>query len=193
MALTRAYLKGMGLTEEQVSAIVEAHSETVTALKETNAALQKDLDAAKEATKNADLSGEWKTKYDALSAEYDGFKKSQADKEARSAKESAFEKLLREAGVGEKRIASIMKVSDIDGLAITKEGTLKDADKLSESIKTEWSDFIAVPVTKGAAVANPPKNTGSAMTKDQIMAISDRAERRAAIKANPGLFVNKGE
>ena len=34
MALTRPMLKGMNLTDEQVSAIIEAHMETVDALKE---------------------------------------------------------------------------------------------------------------------------------------------------------------
>ena len=33
MALTRKLLKGMGLTEEQVDTIIEAHSETVEGLK----------------------------------------------------------------------------------------------------------------------------------------------------------------
>ena len=34
MALTRTLLKGLGLTEEQVGTIIEAHSETVNGLKE---------------------------------------------------------------------------------------------------------------------------------------------------------------
>ena len=33
MALSRKYLQGMGLTEEQVNAIVEANEETITGLK----------------------------------------------------------------------------------------------------------------------------------------------------------------
>ena len=34
MALTRKLLKGMGLTEEQVDTIIEAHTDTVDGLKE---------------------------------------------------------------------------------------------------------------------------------------------------------------
>ena len=34
MALTRKLLKGMGLTDEQVDTIIEAHSDTVDGLKE---------------------------------------------------------------------------------------------------------------------------------------------------------------
>ena len=33
MSLTRSFLKGMGLTEEQVGAIIDAHTETVNGLK----------------------------------------------------------------------------------------------------------------------------------------------------------------
>ena len=32
MSLTRAYLKSLGLEEEKISSIIEAHSETVSAL-----------------------------------------------------------------------------------------------------------------------------------------------------------------
>ena len=34
MAVTRKFLKGMGLTDEQVDTIIEAHSETVDGLKD---------------------------------------------------------------------------------------------------------------------------------------------------------------
>ena len=34
MALTRAMLKGMGLTEEQISAIIDEHTSVTTALKD---------------------------------------------------------------------------------------------------------------------------------------------------------------
>ena len=33
MALTRSFLKGMGITDEQISAIIEAHTESTDALK----------------------------------------------------------------------------------------------------------------------------------------------------------------
>ena len=33
MALTRAFLKGLGLTDDQMSAIIEAHTDTVDGIK----------------------------------------------------------------------------------------------------------------------------------------------------------------
>ena len=69
------------------------------------------------------------------------------------------------------------------------EGKIKDAAKLTENIKTEWADFIVKTETKGANPATPPAHSGSgAKTKDEIMAIKDRSERRAAIAENLELF-----
>lgn len=50
MSITRKLLKGMGLTEEQVETIIEAHTETVTALKKEH---ETALAAAQEASKDA--------------------------------------------------------------------------------------------------------------------------------------------
>ena len=68
MALSRKYLTGMGLTEEQVTAIIEANEETITGLKheietyqtaseDANKNLkrmQKELDTLKEEAEKAD-------------------------------------------------------------------------------------------------------------------------------------------
>ncbi len=51
MSITRKLLKGMGLTEEQVDTIIEAHTETVNGLKDTYEA---DLKAARETNKPAE-------------------------------------------------------------------------------------------------------------------------------------------
>ena len=68
MAVTRSFLKGMGLTDEQVSAIIEEHTNTVNGLKEARdtykadaeklTAVQKQLDDLK-----ANSGDDWKEKY----------------------------------------------------------------------------------------------------------------------------------
>ena len=60
MALTRGLLKGMGLTDEQIGSIIEAHTETVEGLKterdrykteaEKLPAVQKELDGLPKAS-----------------------------------------------------------------------------------------------------------------------------------------------
>lgn len=167
MALTRRLLKGMGLTDEQMETIIEAHTETVDGLKadlaryktdaEALPGLQKELEAAK-----AELTNErkesWKTKYDAIKEEYGAYKSDQEKKAIHSAKENAYRELLKKAGVSDKRIASVLRVSDVDGIELEENGSVKDADKLTEGIKTEWGDFIVGQTTRGAETSNPAAN-----------------------------------
>ena len=146
MALTRKALKAMGLTDEQVDSIIEMHTDTVDGLKadiskyrgdaEKLPGVQKELDDLKAAG-----DGGYKEKYEKEHKDFEDFKAAQTAKEERSAKESAFRNLLKDAGVNEKRIDSIVKVSDIDSLEL-EDGKIKGADKLTETVKTEWADFI---------------------------------------------------
>lgn len=202
MSLKRSMLKAMGIEDEKIEQIMEAHIETVDALKEQRDAykadaekladVQKQLDKA---TKDLEASGKdtYKVKYEAIKEEFDSFKKEQTAKEIRAAKESAYRELLKAAGISEKRIAAILKVSDIDSVELDENGAIKDANKLTESIKAEWADFIPTTTTRGAQTATPPANTGSGMTREQISGIKDRAERRAAIAANLDVFNQKGD
>ena len=64
------------------------------------------------------------------------------------AKETAYRALLKEAGVSEKRIDTVLKVSDIDGIELA-DGKIKNADELTESVKKEWADFIEKPENNG--------------------------------------------
>ena len=111
-------------------------------------------------------------------------------KETKASREKAYTELLKSAGItSEKRIAKILKVDDIDSLEMGEDGNFKDADKLTERIKNEWAEFITTTETKGAETSTPPKNNGgSAMTKDDIMAIKDAGERQKAIIENHELF-----
>lgn len=193
MAFTRKMLKALGIEEEKIEQIIEAHAETVNALKDERdsykaeaekvAEIQKQLDEAKK-----DVVA--KSDYDALKKQYDDYKTAQDAKDARTAKEHAFRELLRSVGVSEKRLNSVMKVSDIDGIELDKDGNIKDADKHTESIKSEWSDFIETTAVRGADTAKPPANNGkgTGKTKDEIMAIKDPATRQAEIAKNPTLF-----
>lgn len=133
--------------------------------------------------------GKWRTKYEGVKADFENYKSEQVKKEAHSAKESAYRALLKEAGISEKRLGAVLKVSDVDGVELDEKGKIKGADKLMESIKAEWSDFITTTQVIGANTPTPPVNTGgSAMTKDEIMNIKDTGERQRAIAENPALF-----
>ena len=201
MALTRKFLKAMGIEEEKIEQIIEAHGETVDALKEERdnykadaeklADVQKKLTKAEETlAKKGDGETVLKEDFDKLKDEYDKYKAGIDAEKLHTAKETAFRELLKAAGVSEKRIASVLKVTDIDGVEIDKDGKIKDAEKHTEDVKKEWADFIETTTTHGANTANPPANNGkgTGKTKEEILAIKDGALRRQEMAANPHLF-----
>lgn len=130
----------------------------------------------------------WETKYNALKEEFTSYKNDVSAKETKATRSNAYKELLKQAGVSEKRLDSVLKVSDIDSLEMGEDGKFKDADKLIESIKTEWADFITTTETRGAKTATPPKTTSVKMTKEEIMKIEDDGERQKAIAENHELF-----
>lgn len=201
MSLTRKMLKAMGIDEDKIEQIIEAHTETVSALKDERdsykedaeklADVQKELNTAKEKiAKHGDGETVSKAEFDELKKEYEDYKKDITAKETRTAKVNAFRELLKAAGVSDKRFDTVIKVSDIDGLELDKDGKIKDADKHTENIKTEWADFIPTTTVVGARTANPPANNGkgTGKTKEEIMAIKDPAVRQKEISENLELF-----
>ena len=162
MALTRKLLKGMGLTEEQVDTIIEAHTDTVDGLKadidkyKGDAAklpgVQKELDDLKAAG-----DGGYKEKYEKEKKAFEDFKTAQTEKETRQAKETAYRELLKAAGVSEKRIPAILKVTDLNGIEMDGD-KIKDADKHTQTVKTEWAEFVESSNTTGANTTTPPAN-----------------------------------
>ena len=176
MSLTRKMLKAMGIEDEKIDQIIDAHTETVDALKEQRDQYKADAEKLTEVQKKLDTANEqlesagkdsWKVKYDALKENFESYKADQTAKETRSAKEKAYTGLLKAAGIPEKRIARIIKVSGdiIDSLELAKDESgnekAKDADKLTESIKTEWADFIQTTTPTGPNTPNPPENNPS--------------------------------
>ena len=200
MALTRKFLLGMGLTSEQVDAIIDEHSDTVDALKTQRDAFKADAEELKDVQKeltdlkkkvkeDSDGANDWKQKYEDEHKAFEDFKKAEQDKATEQAKRDAYTALLKENKVGEKHIASILKVTDFSNISLDKDGKLVDSDKLTENIKAEWDGFITETRTEGAGEPQPPKGGGSKYeSKEEIMKIRDSKERQAAIKNNPELF-----
>ena len=200
MALTRKMLKAMGIEDEKIDQIIEAHSETVEGLKgqldtvtssakkanDEAMSLQKELEEAKNLALEKEGKNPWKVKFEALKEEFEGYKTEEQKKATKAAKESAYKALLKESGIAEKRIAAVCKVSDIEGIELGEDGKIKDADKLRESIKNEWADFITTEGTKGAETATPPQNTGGSNDNNDHSAMKRIiAQREQLYGANP--------
>lgn len=185
MALTRKLLEGMGIEDKQVETIIEAHSETVNGLKaerdkykeqaEKVPDLQKQLEEAKEAATDPN---EWQKKYDDEHKAFEDFKAKVEQEKAAADKAKAYRDMLAKAGVDLKRIDAIMRVTDLSEVEM-EGGKLKDPDKLEESAKQEWADFIVKTKTQGAEPANPPKGDGGVDGADPDIAkrMQERHER----------------
>nr|DAO40695.1 MAG TPA: minor structural protein [Caudoviricetes sp.] len=170
MSLTRKLLESMGLDADKITSIIDAHVETVDALKEKNATQETKLkelsekeaqylETKKELEKLKANGGDWQKKYEDEHNAFETYKNKQVEIEAARAKESAYRALLVSAGVSEKRIPSILKVADLNSIEYA-DGKIKDTEKVTESIKEEWADFITQTNSSGVSTKTPPENGG---------------------------------
>lgn len=205
MSLTRSKLSALGIEADKIEEIIAGHVETVSALNDKidaarNEAEKYKVEAEKvkelEATiKNLEAKAEADAKeregkdYDKLKQEFEAFKAETERKAVRAQKEKAYMEILKDAGIPEKHYSKILKYSDVDGVELDEKGKITTAKEILKEIKEEWGDHIEVEKRTGAPVDTPPANTGGPKkTKEQIMAIKDRAERQQAIAENMELF-----
>lgn len=195
--LTRKFLAALGIEDEgKQDEIIEAHREAVDALKEERDQykadaeklpnVQKELDDMKAEAKNHD-EDPYKAQYDDLKKEYDQYKSGVEERETKAKKTAAYKKLLKAAGVSEKRLDAILKVTALDDVELGENGEIKDSDNLQKTIETEWADFIEKKETHGADTHTPPEGAGSG---------GGRQPSRAALvaaKHNEMLYGVKGE
>ena len=198
MALTRSLLKALGLNDEQISSIIEAHTDTITGLKDSLKAaeekakrlddVEKELNEIKKANSGKE---DFKTKYENEHTAFEKYKSEITAKETRTAKESAVKAYFEKNNIVGKNQAIALRgiKSDLDNFELDENGKLKDTTSLDELIKGDYAGLISTTKIKGANTPNPPANTGSGkMTKEQIFAISDDYERQKAIAENHELF-----
>lgn len=193
MALTRKLLKGMGLTDEQVDTIIEAHTDTVDGLKadvsrykadaEKLPGVQKQLDDLKAAG-----DGGYKEKYEKEHSAFEAFKTDITAKESKAAKEKAVRAYFESKNITGANLDLAMRGCGEEMAALELDGEkIKDTKALDALVDGTYKGLVAkasVRVDMGGRL----NDGGKPMTKDEIMKITDRAERRAAIAANMDLF-----
>lgn len=185
MALTRKMLEGMGIENDKIEAIIEAHSESVNAIKA-------ERDRYKATAESIDTTEDWKAKYEKEHADFESYKETQQKKETRAAKENALREVYKEAGIADKFMAKAIKLTDFDNIEFDKNNNVKNRNELVESAKSEFDAYISKEQRQsGVETAMPPAGNGKAtMTKEQIFAIKDPDERLNAIADNITLFDN---
>lgn len=169
MALSRNFLKALGLTEEQVNSIVEANAETISGLKDELkterekadrlAAVEKELNDLK--TANAGKPN-YEELYNADHTALENLRSEIAAKEARTAKEAAIGAFFEKNNIvgKQKKIAMMAIKGDIDGYEVDQDGKLKDTSKLDALIKEDFAGLVSTTRTEGAGIAEPPANIG---------------------------------
>ena len=191
MALTRKFLKGMGLTDEQIESIIDNHSETISGLKDEIDKLKEEGAKLKDVQKELDglkQGKDWKAEHDKVQKALEDLKKEIAGKEQSEKLWEAYKGLLNDEKIDPKRHAAIRRVTDLSAMKLDKDGKLENEAALKAKIKEEWGDFATTTENKGAPAATPPAGAPAGKTKDEIMAIKDTAQRQRAIAENHELF-----
>ena len=195
MSLTRKMLKAMGIEEEKIDQIIEAHSETVDSLKADRDSYKEDAEKLKDVQKELDdlkakVDDGWKEKHDKLKGEFDAYKKDVEAKETHNKKVEAYKAILKDANLSEKGIEKAVKYAEWDKIELDEDGKLKGANDHIKAAREEWAEYVTTTTTTGAKTSTPPANngTGTGKTKEEIMAIKDGAVRRAEMAKNPHLF-----
>lgn len=198
MALTRKLLSTMGIESEKIDEIINAHSDTVEALKAERdkikreadtyrddakklPEIQKELDEIKDAQGNNIFEkkyNEMKAEKENLQAEFDQYKKDVEASETKRTKQAEYRKLLNESGISEKWIDKIMRFADLDSYELTNEGKFKDVEAVKKNIADEYGDYIVTQKQAGATVPTPG-NVNSGVPKGESRAAKIAAQYHA--------------
>lgn len=199
MSITRKLLKGMGLTDEQVDTIIEAHTETVDGLKADVSrykadagklvGVQKELDDLKAAG-----DGGYKSKYEKEHSDFEAFKSNITAKETKAAKEKAVRAFFESKNITGANLDLAMRGCGEEMAALELDGDkIKDTKGLDALLSGAYKGLISTTQQQGANPANPPATPPAKnYTTEQIRSMS-AAEINAnwdAIKASIG---QKGE
>lgn len=195
MAITRKGLKAMGLGEEQIEQVIDAHTEVVDRLKDELKTAKAGADELEAVTKERDAlkaaaDGGFEEKYKALKAEYEKYKGEVDAKEMKAAKEAAARAYFETKSITGKNLDIAMRGAreEIGALELSA-GKIKDTKALDELIAGDYAGLVVSTSKKGANTATPPRGAGRAkMTREEILSIKDASARKKAIAENMDVF-----
>lgn len=195
MALTRNFLKSMGLTEEQVATIIEAHTDTVDGLKDLIATYKADAEKLPDIQKELDdlkkegADGGYKAKYEKEHKDFQDYKAGIEAKESAAAKEKAARAYFQGKGIPAESMALVIRgaKAEIDGLELDGE-KIKDSKALDDLLNGDYKGLIGKTTTKGTETQTPPDTTDGVKSRAEIYKKDDKgryllstAERQAAL------------
>ena len=195
MGFSRKFLKALGIEEDKIEQIIDAHTDVTDALKKDRDKYKEDaeqlprvkseLDEANKKLKDADSDG-YKEKYEKEHKAFEAYKKDIDAEKTNEKKSAAYKALLKEAKVSKDWIDDIVKFTKLDDIALDDEGKIKDADERMKGIKEKYAKYIVKEEEQGAGTETPPSGNGN----------SGKTLSRAAqviAKQNEMLYGVKGE
>ena len=179
MSLTRKLLKGMGLTDEQVDTIIEAHTDTVDGLKEQVKTYKADAEKLPNVQKELDelkAAGDvgWEEKAKDFEKKYNDLVAENKNKETKAAKESAAKAFFESKGITGNSLEIAMRGSSAEIAALDLDGEkIKDSSALDALVNGTFKALVSTTTTKGANIPNPPVTTpNKAYSADDIRKMS---------------------
>ena len=193
MALTRNFLKTIGLTDDQIQAVIDGHTDTVAALTTERDELKKTAEAVDTLTKERDqykAAAEKAGDTAKVQAEYDAYKQQVEGEKTRATKRTALDALLKDkVGIARDEVRTlILDAANLDDYQLGEDGGIVDAENHAKTLATKHAAFVGKESRKGTPPVTPPASNGAKMTRDEIMKTSDRAERVRQIAANLDQF-----
>lgn len=195
MSLTRKMLKAMGIEDEKIDQIIEAHTETVDGLKEQITqykasaeklpGVQKELDDLKKDSSGSD----YKAKYEKEKKDFQDYKNSVAEKESAAAKEKAARAYFESKGIPGESMGLVIRgaKAEISGLELDGE-KIKDSSALDALLNGDYKGLVGKTVKTGTETQTPPNTSGGVKSRDEIYKKDDKgryvlstAERQAAL------------
>lgn len=189
MALTRKFLKALGIEEDKIEEIITAHGETVAALKdEIDKAEQSAKDSAAAAQERDKLQKRVealeKTSGDAakVQAEYDAYKQQVETDKANAGKKALIKKALEEAHANPAAIDLMLNTVKLDDVELDGEA-LKDAEAVLKPIREAHAGLFGTVQNQGTPPLNPPAGDGK-MTRESFEKLP-LSKRMEYINAHP--------
>lgn len=200
MALTRKYLSTLGIEADKIDQIIEAHTETVDALKKERDGYKADAEKLPDVQKELDglkAGGDYKAKYEKEHKDFEDYKASVTAKETHAAKETAARAYFTGKGItgANLEIAVRGAAAEIDAAELDGE-KFKDTKALDELVGGTFKGLVVTTGTAGANTPHPNTNAGGGkMTRAEIYKKDDKghyimstAERQKALAENPDLL-----
>lgn len=180
MAFTRKMLKALGIDDDKIEQIMDAHTEVTEALKAERdtaksaadelAKVKDELEKTKESLKTAEKNGkDFKSQYDAEHAEHEKLKSEISAKETKEKTDAAIFEWAKKQGFSERGAKKIVKHGGFgDRVKFDDDGNPTNLDDFKEEALSEWGEYKGELKTESYKGSDPV--TGGTAPKKSLAA-----------------------